>query len=402
MAWTSPRTWVSGELITASIMNTYIRDNQNVLKTPINDSGEVEFTDATQLPIASGVITVTQNYHKVDTQSDAATDDLDTITAGTNVAAGFILHLRVESDARTVVLKNGTSGSDNLDIGSDVTLDESYKTYSLVYDGTNWRPLTFAESPTFASISPLTTRGDTLVATSGTVTGTRLAIGAANTYLKSDATDATWGAGPTFAEQSPLTTRGDTLVSTSGTVTGTRLAVGGWGTNLVSDGTDVAWGAGYRDLSVTLADVSNTTAKTTCVTTEVIPADMWTIGSVLEIDISAAMVNNSGSTRTTNFEFNFGDGSQTQNKDWENGSTVRYQWWRIYVMRKDSDELIIPFSGPAYYYAGWNPGQGSQLRMTVNNFDSASAFTIALTFATASASYYCSPQAGQARFYKKE
>ena len=104
----------------------------------------------------------------------------------------------------------------------------------------------------------------------------------------------------------------------------------------------------------------------------------------------------------TNFEFNFGDGSQTQNKDWENGSTVRYQWWRIYVMRKDSDELIIPFSGPAYYYAGWNPGQGSQLRMTVNNFDSASAFTIALTFATASASYYCSPQAGQARFYKKE
>ena len=126
MAWTSPRTWVSGELITASIMNTYIRDNQNVLKTPINDSGEVEFTDATQLTIASGVITVTQNYHKVDTQSDAATDDLDTITAGTNVAAGFILHLRVESDARTVVLKNGTSGSDNLDIGSDVTLDESY------------------------------------------------------------------------------------------------------------------------------------------------------------------------------------------------------------------------------------------------------------------------------------
>ena len=354
-AWETPRTWSSGELVTASLMNSQLKANLDVLKTAINDSGQLEFTDATELTIASGVVTVTQNYHKIDTQSEAGTDDLDTITAGTNVAAGFVLHVRPESGARTVVLKNGTSGSDNLDLGADVTLDETYKTYSLVYDGTNWRPLSYTSTTT-----------------------------------------------PTFASLSPLTTRGDTLVSSSGTVTGTRLAVGGWGTNLVSDGTDATWGAGYRDLALTLADVSNTTAKTTAITTEVIPADMWTIGSFLEIDVSAAVVNNTGSTRTTTFEFNFGDGSQTQSKDWENGSTVRYQWWRIYVMRKDSDELIIPFSGPAYYYAGWNPGQGSQLRMTVNNFDSASAFTIALTFATASASYYCSPQAGQARFYKKE
>jgi hypothetical protein len=145
MAWTTPRTWVSGELVTAAIMNSAVRDDLNILKTPINNSGELEFTDATELTIASGVITVTQNYHKVDTQGDAASDDLDTITAGTDVAAGFILHLRVESAARTVVIKNGTGGADNLDIGADVTLDESYKTYSLVYDGADWRPWTFAE-----------------------------------------------------------------------------------------------------------------------------------------------------------------------------------------------------------------------------------------------------------------
>ena len=31
MAWTTPRTWVTGELVTASILNTYVRDNQNAL-----------------------------------------------------------------------------------------------------------------------------------------------------------------------------------------------------------------------------------------------------------------------------------------------------------------------------------------------------------------------------------
>mgnify|MGYP005814079431 CR=1 FL=1 len=242
MAWTTPRTWVSGELVTASIMNTYIRDNQNLLKTAINDSGELEFTDATELTIASGVITVTQNYHKVDTEGDAASDDLDTITAGTDVAAGFILHLRVESDARTVVIKAGTGGADNLDIGADVTLDESYKTYSLVYDGTNWRPLSF-QTESFASLSPLTTRGDLLYGSSGTVTGARLAVGAANTLLGSDGTDVAW-------QLKPLTTRGDILYGSSGVPTGTRLAVGGANTFLKSDGTDVSWASAGGDVEL--------------------------------------------------------------------------------------------------------------------------------------------------------
>jgi len=32
MAWTAPRTWVVGELVTAAIMNTHIRDNFSYLK----------------------------------------------------------------------------------------------------------------------------------------------------------------------------------------------------------------------------------------------------------------------------------------------------------------------------------------------------------------------------------
>jgi len=49
-----------------------------------------------------------------------------------------------------------------------------------------------AANAVFPYISPLTTRGDMLVSTSGVVTGTRLAAGGASTYLKSDGTDLSW------------------------------------------------------------------------------------------------------------------------------------------------------------------------------------------------------------------
>lgn len=34
MAWTTPRTWAAGEVITAAIMNTHVRDNFNALGSP--------------------------------------------------------------------------------------------------------------------------------------------------------------------------------------------------------------------------------------------------------------------------------------------------------------------------------------------------------------------------------
>ena len=181
MAWTAPRTWVTGELATAALLNSALRDNLTILKLIANNSGRLQFADATELTIASGVITVTQNYHKVDTQSDSGSDDLDTITAGTNVGAGFLLTLRVESDARTVVIKAGTGGADNIDIGDDVTLDESYKTYSLVYDGSKWRPWTYVAS--VASESDIGIVEGRLTATSGLPVTTADVSGTANVYF---------------------------------------------------------------------------------------------------------------------------------------------------------------------------------------------------------------------------
>ncbi len=59
-----------------------------------------------EVTIASGAITVTADEHSVDTESDAASDDLDTIND--SFPAGTDIYLRAEAGTRTVVLKHGT------------------------------------------------------------------------------------------------------------------------------------------------------------------------------------------------------------------------------------------------------------------------------------------------------
>jgi hypothetical protein len=60
------------------------------------------WTGATELTIASGVITATQSLHTVDTEGDASTDDLVTVTAGT---PGQLLAIRANHTDRTIVIK---------------------------------------------------------------------------------------------------------------------------------------------------------------------------------------------------------------------------------------------------------------------------------------------------------
>lgn len=42
MAWTAPRTWVVNELITAALLNTHLRDNLLALKTPQQDTIDLD------------------------------------------------------------------------------------------------------------------------------------------------------------------------------------------------------------------------------------------------------------------------------------------------------------------------------------------------------------------------
>ena len=94
----------------------------------------------TELTIASGAITATQSNHTVDTESDAASDDLDTINGGTE---GDILVLRAISGARTVVVKTGTG---NIRCGLDVSLDSALDTVTLVYASGLWAKLAVANN----------------------------------------------------------------------------------------------------------------------------------------------------------------------------------------------------------------------------------------------------------------
>lgn len=83
----------------------------------------------TTLTIVAGVITRTQRRHKIDTELQASTDDLDTIDGG---ADGDELILRAVHDGRTVVVKNGTG---NIAMSGDFSLDDDTDALHLWYNG---------------------------------------------------------------------------------------------------------------------------------------------------------------------------------------------------------------------------------------------------------------------------
>jgi len=110
----------------------------DILKAHTAD-GYLSLTASTELTIASGAVTATANFYRVDTEGDAASDDLDTITAGTGVDDGHLLILRAENAGRTVVLKHN-GGNIMCVNGEDYWLDDSHDFAILVYDGnlTKW------------------------------------------------------------------------------------------------------------------------------------------------------------------------------------------------------------------------------------------------------------------------
>ena len=82
--------------------------------------------------ISGGVITVEAGkWYKIETESLAAFDNLDTING---LSAGEEVMLSANNDARTVVLKNGT---DNLNIRTDISMDDVIDRIRLISDGTN-------------------------------------------------------------------------------------------------------------------------------------------------------------------------------------------------------------------------------------------------------------------------
>lgn len=129
------------DLLTTGVPNSYTMSETRIEAEDhfVKFSG-LSFGEPTELTISSGAITVTGSLHYVDTQSDAATDDLDTINGGDD---GDILILQSAASARDVVVKNGTG---NIDCGSDRTLNTSDDKIMFVKRSANWQMISFADN----------------------------------------------------------------------------------------------------------------------------------------------------------------------------------------------------------------------------------------------------------------
>lgn len=104
------------------------------LARSLDGAGNIDFANAVTLTIASGVITPTQNFHVVDTEGAAATDDLTTI-GSTDSGDGFLLFIRQANDARDITIKHA-SGNIKCPGAVDIILTDTTQIVTLIYDGT--------------------------------------------------------------------------------------------------------------------------------------------------------------------------------------------------------------------------------------------------------------------------
>jgi hypothetical protein len=110
----------------------------------INGSIGLGYDELTLDSNSNGTITPDRSHHTVDTASDAASGDLDTI-ATTNLADGALLILSANNASRTIVLKHS---ADNILLAddNDFSLDDTDKRILLQRFGSNWYELARAPS----------------------------------------------------------------------------------------------------------------------------------------------------------------------------------------------------------------------------------------------------------------
>ena len=86
------------------------------------------------IDISGGVLTADSNYIYVETEADAASDDLDTLTTtGNTINGSFVVLETPFGGARNVVIKDGT-GNIHTKSGGDVTLNTNGAKFFGWYD----------------------------------------------------------------------------------------------------------------------------------------------------------------------------------------------------------------------------------------------------------------------------
>jgi hypothetical protein len=112
-------------------------DVKTRLAVSLADDGDWRLTGSSTLTISGGVITATNNLHKVDTEASASTDILDTINGG---ADGYMLALSLANSARLVTISHNT-GNIYCTNGKSIKLSGDSDIVLLVYSSalSKWR-----------------------------------------------------------------------------------------------------------------------------------------------------------------------------------------------------------------------------------------------------------------------
>lgn len=160
MAWTAYRTWVGGELVDQTMMNSQIRDNGNILKTSFDDTGNFAPAAASALTLtnnATGAITPTQTRHTVDTFAAAASGNMRTITIAGSIRDGHMLVLQAASIARVVTLN---SALDNVTLQSgDMVFSQLARILVVQLFGTTWYEICRSNAAVFLPNDPVLASG---------------------------------------------------------------------------------------------------------------------------------------------------------------------------------------------------------------------------------------------------
>ena len=136
---TSPTTdgYLENAARTVAEMKTALYQNRDAMCELLG--GDDDFSSNEELTISSGSVTPTRAIHSIDTESDASSDDLDTIVT-TNHPESRLLLIYPENAGRTVVVKDQAGGAGQIHTadGNDFSMDGIDKRLLLYRRGTDW------------------------------------------------------------------------------------------------------------------------------------------------------------------------------------------------------------------------------------------------------------------------
>lgn len=139
---------------------------------------------STELTVSDGEITLTLSSHTVDTEGDAATDELDTVDISVIANGGFFA-LAPASSSRTVTLMHET-GNYVSPTGRDIAIDRPIM-FQKSADGTSFTEISgSAVSTSMVTLDDLGAAGDAMELFDGTINGTTTLSSASYSFTSAD------------------------------------------------------------------------------------------------------------------------------------------------------------------------------------------------------------------------